>query len=48
MRTPKRHHKRTIDDVDGCRNGRRPSPEARARHADAIAQASLRRMFPRF
>ena len=47
MKTPKRHHQRTTD-ADGCRSGRRPSAEARERYADAIAQASLRRMFPRF
>jgi hypothetical protein len=45
MKTPKRRHERT---TEGCREGRRPSPEARARYADAQAQAALRRMFARF
>jgi hypothetical protein len=45
MRTPKRRQDRT---TEGCREGRRPSPEARARYADAQAQAMLRRMYPRF
>jgi hypothetical protein len=45
MKTPKRRHTRT---TEGCRDAQRPSPEARARYADAIAQASLRRMLPRF
>jgi hypothetical protein len=47
MRTPKRRQDRTTG-IEGCREGRRPSPEARARYADAIAQASLRRMYARF
>jgi hypothetical protein len=47
MKTPKRHQRR-IEDSEGCRAGRRPTAEARARYADAIAQASLRRMYPRF
>jgi hypothetical protein len=47
MKTSKRHHRRAAE-ADGCRAGRRPTPEARARHADAIAQAALRRMFPGF
>jgi hypothetical protein len=45
MRTPKRRQTST---TDGCRQGRRPSPEARDRYADAQAQAMLRRMYPRF
>jgi hypothetical protein len=44
--------RRQSDATEGCRTARRPSPEARARHAvaheDAVAQASLRRMFRRF
>lgn len=47
MRTPKRRQKRT-DDTEGCRECGRPSPEARARYADAMAQAALRRMHTRF
>jgi hypothetical protein len=47
MKTPKRRHTRT-EQTDGCRDSRRPSPEARARHADAMAQAMLRQMHARF
>jgi len=47
MKMSKRRQQSTTDG-DGCRTGRRPSPEARARHDDAIAQASLRRMFRTF
>ena len=47
MKTSKRRQQR-ITETEGCRNGRRPSPEARARYAEVTAQATLRRMFPGF
>jgi hypothetical protein len=42
MKTPKRRQHGT---TAGCRAGRRPSAEARARYADAQAQAMLRRLW---
>jgi hypothetical protein len=45
MKMPRRHRQRTSDD-EGCRTGGRPSREARARYDDAVAKATLRRMFP--